>query len=580
MLRRLSSPLFQKEMIVAGRKRFTYFARAAMTLLLLAFTSFAYLGMRNQLRYSGSVERLQIFAGLAPLVTVVVGWVLFFALIMVAPVLTAPTLADERRKGTLGALLTTPLSSFQIAWGKLAGHGVQLLILALLCTPILLAIRVFGGVETRIIVGVLAVPLSAAVLAACLGMFYSAWVDRPLSAIISAFVTLAGLMFLGPLLAAVLVNTNLLSKAGVGLPAMLATSGPLMMAGLSIAAMEGGGGGPIPGPMIEKAIVICTTYHLSLTGIVFLATTASLRRTMLATGVQAPALARAMDGKARSRTIGDHPVYWREIRQPVLRRRWMQIVLGVLIVGGLVAVHASINSSERDDFLTGSTAVGVILSLFVAAVSTAGGITGERESRTLDSLLTTPMSAREIVWGKFLGSLRRGLVLPMIVVVHLLVGGVITGELRGVVLPAFVLLAPGPIALLSATGVWFSSTSKKSVSAAVWNLAFALLIWLAPFIVLGIVFGLLLRSGGRWDDYALSAAAIVNPVAMGVVAVLGCRIDYGNTHAEFDLFDFASVGSVAFLALCAAFLALYGLASWLSLQLAARALASRTLRRR
>lgn len=578
MLRRLASPLFQKEMIVAGRKRFTYVARSAMALLLLAFTSFAYLGMRNQLRYSGSVERLQVFAGLAPLVTVVVGWVLFFALTMVAPVLTAPSLADERRKGTLGALLTTPLSAFQIAWGKLAGHVVQLLILALLCTPILLAIRVFGGVETRIIVGVLAVPLSAAVLAACLGMFYSAWVDRPLPAIISAFVTLAGLMFLGPLLAAILVNTNLLSKTGLGLPTLLASSAPLMMAGLSITAMEGGGGGPIPGAMIEKATVICTMYHIGLTLLVFLATTATLRRTMLSTGAQAPAEPKGQGGRRASREIGDRPVLWREIRQPVLRRRWIKIALGVLIVGGLLAVHASINSSERDDFLTGSTAVGVILSLFIAAVSTAGGITGERESRTLDSLLTTPMSAREIAAGKFWGSLRRGMVLPVIVVVHLLLGGVLTGELHVVVLPAFVLLAPGPIALLAATGVWFSSTSKKSVSAAVWNLAFALLIWLVPFIFLGIVFGLLLRVGGRWDDYAFSTAAVVNPLAMIVVAVLGSRYDYGNSAADFDLFDFGRVGIPAFLLLCAVFLTLYVLASWLALQFAARALARRTLR--
>src|SRR5207248_2733193 len=69
------------------------------------------------------------------------------------------------------------------------------------------------------------------------------------------------------------------------------------------------------------------------------------------------------------------------------------------------AQHLSINESSRFGERFALTVLLALMgvALFVTPVYACGGISEEKERRTLDFLLATDLSAREIVFGKFLG---------------------------------------------------------------------------------------------------------------------------------------------------------------------------------
>jgi ABC-type transport system involved in multi-copper enzyme maturation permease subunit len=93
-------------------------------------------------------------------------------------------------RGPSQALMTTPLNAAQIVFGKLTSRLVMLAILALLVAPLLLAIRVFGGLDGRVVIATTAISLSTAFLGAALGLMYSTWHKRASNAAVFGLLTL------------------------------------------------------------------------------------------------------------------------------------------------------------------------------------------------------------------------------------------------------------------------------------------------------------------------------------------------------------------------------------------------------
>src|SRR5262249_1232728 len=148
----LFGPIFQKEVRSTGRRRATYLFRMLYATALLVVVALAFQGLRQSAAHLSGVQRLQMLQQLAPQLALIIMWFQFAALALAAPIFAATAICDERRARTLGTLLTTPLTAPQIIWGKLSSRLVQLTILALLAAPLLLAIRVFGGLDARIVV--------------------------------------------------------------------------------------------------------------------------------------------------------------------------------------------------------------------------------------------------------------------------------------------------------------------------------------------------------------------------------------------------------------------------------------------
>jgi len=370
-------PVFQKEVRVAGRKRSTYWARGLCALALVGFAALLFAGLRSDLSFQSPAEQLQRVQTLAPRMTIGITIFQFAILVLAAPALTAGAISDERRSRTLSALMTTPLSAAQIVLGKLAGSLVQLLILGLLAAPVLLALRVFGGVDARVIAWTTAVTLSVALLGASLGIMYSVWHTRGASAVLFALFTLA-IFVAGPMT----IATGMAIQSGGPPPLRTAvTCAPFVLVAL-LDQLSGGSLGI--GAMVPFFAAINVAYNLILAAAVLTVAIITLRRVMRADGVlPAPALGTSSDAGGppdqsryrrarRERDVPDRPVLWREIHRPMLRtgrrrlvmRGWALVLLTPVPIGMGLLISTAAFGDERS---TG--ALGLVL---VAAIVSAG----------------------------------------------------------------------------------------------------------------------------------------------------------------------------------------------------------------
>jgi ABC-type transport system involved in multi-copper enzyme maturation permease subunit len=140
----------------------------------------------------------------------------------------------------------------------------------------------------------------------------------------------------------------------------------------------------------------------------------------------------------------------------------------------------------------------IVMSMLVALIAliapalTANAITLERERKTMDLLLATPLTARQLLVGKLLGSfafivLLLALTLP-VSAVSVLLGGVSFPEL----LKAYLLIACGGL-VLCAIALFSSVYARNSTLAVLWSylrvasflLATGVLIWLQDVVAFG-----------------------------------------------------------------------------------------------
>jgi ABC-type transport system involved in multi-copper enzyme maturation permease subunit len=315
--------------------------------------------------------------------------------------------------------------------------------------------------------------------------------------------------------------------------------------------------------------VVNTGYNLLLTALVTAYTTATLRRVMLreaAGGASAQeessrgrkagppggALATVADDDvaekseeaevvaeppaessveaARSRDVSDRPVLWREVRQATFgSRKWFKVIL-ILAAVGIVWIYwwagtfegpFSLVRAMQNEGLHGTLMIiGAIVVMVQPVFMTTGSIANEREARTWDALLTTPLTGRQIVLGKFIGALRAQWFIPAIVLAHVFVAAA-TGFINPALAPLLLLTYLGPTLLFTATGQLLSLTFRRAVTAAACNLLLGLLLWLGTWIGLLLVAWFAKGGDGDWFDIALGGCYSLNPVAMSSTMLEG-----------------------------------------------------------
>ena len=174
-------PVIERELRTEARRPAMYWMRfygalVAMVVCVLVLASTA---------QSPAVLGPRLFSGLNA--------AFFVAIWLLAPLLTADCISRERREGTLGLLLLTPLKPLGIVSGKSLVHALRSASLLLAMTPMLVLSLLFGGVGWKD--GVMAVLLdgSALLLALTAGLLASGWVRDWSRAVLGA--ELLGLAF-------------------------------------------------------------------------------------------------------------------------------------------------------------------------------------------------------------------------------------------------------------------------------------------------------------------------------------------------------------------------------------------------
>ncbi len=522
-------PIFQKEVRTAGRRRSTYVFRSLYCLGLLAILIGAFFMYRSDLSGRSAVAYLQSMQELAPTMSLVVAWFQFGVLLLAAPVLAAGTVCDERRARSLDVLMATPMRPGQIVAGKLSSRIVQIVILAFLAAPALLAVRIFGGLNAEVVLACSCVAVSTAVLGASLGVFYSVRQRRGTMAALFGVLSLLLLQAAPSMIEG--IRFYIANEYVVISPFrenILTTCSPAVMEGLSKSVFESA---PVPHVELFGLTATASTpgraatdfgpawiwnsiYNLVFAAFVTFSTALNLRRSMTRTPVREkihsiepitpaepapvagepadtdPSAARPRLSRkdrrrlrraakerfaSRDRTVTDNPVLWREIRQPAFGSKAVFRVVLILTILGLGSLYA-LAGFDNIGLHAALAYIACAAVMFQSVFLTSGPYAGEREARTWDVLLTTTLTPRQILRGKLLGALRSIWFIPAVVIAHFLIIACV-GYIRPVGVLYITLILLGPAIFLTGTGHLLSLRFKRAVTAGALNLAVAVSLW-------------------------------------------------------------------------------------------------------
>jgi ABC-type transport system involved in multi-copper enzyme maturation permease subunit len=394
-------PVFTYESVMAARRWQVYALRSllvALLLLGLALTWGPSEKTINSLAEAAAIGRLFLLT----VITVQLGMVL-----LAAPAATAGAICVDKARGTLLHALVTDLSDREIVLGKLGARLAPVLALMAYGLPVLALGSFLGGIDFAEALGAELVTLGVAVLSCTLALITSVWAAKPHQAVLLAY-TLVG-VWVGFVPALIALFHGGPPKSALELA--LYMSNPMLAAFAPEIFPPTGSVG-----LREQLAFLLVTLLLSW-ALIRLASW-QLRPTVLA-HANRPAKRERPDAPARlldylpGPPLDGNPVLWREWhrRRP---SRWtgrFWTVYAVLSTAASLYVLGCYYYWWGDGVLHGIHVVAaqvnawqVAIGLLLLSVSAATTLAEERDRSSLEVILTTPLSSREIVWGKWWGT--------------------------------------------------------------------------------------------------------------------------------------------------------------------------------
>ena len=547
---RLTGPIFTKELRVSARRKRNVVLRVAYLAVLGLVVVSMWLGQVRWGDASGAAGIARMArAGKAIVATIV--WCQFVALQLVAVVVTSTSISDEVYNRTLGVLMTTPITSFQIVMGKLLSRLLHLLLLVALGLPLLAVVRVFGGVDTGYVVAGLCVTLSAAILAGATTMFFSIVFRRAYQTILVVFGIGLLVYLILPIiltLAMAVLSFGIDPAVGAWITLFAAALHPYFaLAACTVEMFEPGATATIGLSAYWLAGVNCIVGLALAAGILLLCTLLvrrlAMRRVLGAApavravvvrrrraGAGSPAPASSARPAGAIRPVRGPAMVWRELRNPMIRNLAGRIAVPATAGGLLVLTYAL--AADFLDCEVAQSFYGVILlgaALFVTAVTAAACISSEKEARTWPILLASPLRDWEILGAKALGVVRRSLPTWLFLIGHLVLFSLCRCiHPVGVVL--LWMLIVGLWAFLTGMGLYCSARFRKTTAAVVTSLGACLALWFGmPFLTGMLDVGLF---GGRTEIGQIAWA--MNPFAI-LSVVLGGACGAGAAASPWGL---------------------------------------------
>jgi len=460
-----------------------------------------------------------------------------FLMAFIAPVFTAGAITQEKDANTFHILLTTPLTNAQIVLGSLMSRLYFVWVLLLSGLPIFCITMIYGGVTTAEI-------LQSFGLAACTGLVTGSLAIMISMLRIGTRRTIFT-FFLGVAVYMLAVGAYGYSSFGWLSEATVGTSGRAMSwvaplhPFLALWVVTGQTPAPPPSDVLhygwpwwwllahpQYGYIVLTTLAstlMVLISLIFVRRGAKQGETTVWTRVR-DVFARQRNGEGlrhKPRRVWRNPIAWREAatRASAGGRstlRW--VFAGAGLVAGIVLLIAyegnwwSVPANKLADtvrtWLTVLIWIELAVILLVVTNTAATALTREKESQTMELLLSTPLTSRYIVAGMLQGLVR--FVVPVIAVPTLtLVLFVVADAFRASGQPAVApleaaLIAPllmvAFAALAAMVGLQFSLLSKKTVQA----------VMISTAIVMGAA-GLLWGCGVVTGEAGPYVAGIVQP---------------------------------------------------------------------
>ncbi len=560
----LAGPILTKELRVSSRRRRNYVLRGVYLAVLTAFVVLVWLATVRWETYGDYAFRVSRMALAGRAIIVWIAWFQFVVIQIVTVIMLSTSISEEVYAKTLGVLMTTPINSFQIVVGKLFSKILQLLILLAASLPMLAVLRVLGGVPWDFVVASLCITLTTALLVASVTMFFSILFRWAFVSILMSMGALTVVYGLVPLIFTLLVGAMRVHDEEAVWPMLtvLINYNPVaMMVTLTIEMFEpraltrGGPGGAV---MFFAWWINCLI-SLGLASLILAACVAMVRRVGLrmvagATGagessaaaiaasarpvltpatpptddapVAPPRIAPAFAAPAgtfvpprpvKVRQIKGSPIIWRELRSTWLKRGVLYWVLLGAGLWFLLLIYGLVAWAEHDAFRDRKLhAVFIVAYTIIAALATAilaaTNITSEKESRSWELLLCTPLGDWHILIAKFVGALRRCVPIWLLPIGHILLF-TLAGNCHVALLPMYLLIAGGMVALLVGAGLYFGSRFRRTTTAVILNISLGLGLWAALPICIALLAEAMPRTAYRDDFRGITGYVVdANPV--------------------------------------------------------------------
>jgi ABC-type transport system involved in multi-copper enzyme maturation permease subunit len=320
--------------------------------------------------------------------------------LLAAPAATAGAVCHDKARGALDHMLATDLSNTEIVLGKLGVRLIPVLGLIACTLPVLALAGLLGGIEPVALVGLFAVAIGCAVVGCSLAMALSVYGRKTHEVLMMTYLVVIVWIIAPGLVDAV---AHLLSWG----PPAVWWSNPYLLALAPSDRPARLGMGTYLGFLAG-----CLAVGIVSTGLA----TARIRRVTSSQAGRAAA-GRRRSGLVRSflarrlpgPSLDGNPVAWREWHRTrpssMMRIIWgLYSALGVL---SLCLASSWLPGGPPGEGIAYMSALQVSVGLLLLSVAAATSLAEVRARGSLDVLLSTPISTRSILAGKWWGGFRR-----------------------------------------------------------------------------------------------------------------------------------------------------------------------------
>jgi ABC-type transport system involved in multi-copper enzyme maturation permease subunit len=557
-------PVLSLELLLGSRRTRAYVFRwmyAGLLLIEVLGLCFLYFVERATLTRTGQAEHFFLIPYLSQHFVPLFVTQQTILLLLAVPVLTAGAVTEEKTTGTLQHLLTTDLVAVEIIVGKLLARLLQTVLIMMAGLPLLAFLGALGGyLEPLTLLGIFAALVMPLLGLAAASLLASVWFKQSREAVLALY-------------AAGAVGYLLVWAAGSWLGANpLSYLDPAFL----LEPVWGGTGASGWAEFLTRTLWAGLAWG-SLTVICLVLAAWRLR----------PAYHRQLEQAGRKKPprwwhahrppLSDNPITWRErhveglapsrllrqvpswlallvifvgtigvgltflywdlqARSPLVGRDCVAAAVTALasfdILGLAEAISPADASPEMASWFVGFSVAAMLAASLAVGIRCSGVITGEREQKTWEALLLTPLPAKKIIDGKLWGVVGASYLYLLAYAAPLLALALLGGRLcfgETALWVGFTWLA---MAFVGATGVWCSMRAKSSWrsllgtlgigyvgAGVVYAVMVPYLLPLAGLVALGL--GLLLWFVDRMLGTDVSTAGAVAPVPL---LVSGFRI--------------------------------------------------------
>ena len=519
-LARGPGPVFVYEAITATRRIGPYLLRSAFVAALLIGLLAVWDGHRRALPPANGWRSLGELAQLSRDFFSVLSGVQISLVLLAGPALTAGAVCLDRARGTLAHMLVTDLTDTEIVLGKLCPRLLSVFAVIACAIPVVAICALLGGISFEALTGLTVVSVSCATLGCSLALAFSVRSTKTNEVLMAVYAILAVWLLAYPAL----------DHWFGPMPPWFENLQPYHLAEAPYAR---------PGTVTPVDWLVFAGVYLGLSlGLVAY----SVRTLKREVEPPRPRLDRLQDALERlvkraarplAPSLDADPVYWREWhrgRPSRLGRRLWYLFFTTAAALGIASVYSTIQHDfgvrQLPEALIISLMFDVSAGLLMVAVTAPTSLTEERTRGSLDVLMSTPLTTRSIVVGKWRGAFRHVpwlaafASLQIALFVYLcpergsgpvrMMPGWFTYPLTfqdrfyALTLPAAQILAAG--ALFSSLGVFVGVVVAKPGRAIAWNVSAYFVVTAGWLVFAAVVLEWLMSggdlSGGGWAGLA------------------------------------------------------------------------------